>query len=131
MFVAISLVTLTIAVAFAAFGAWMILPFTGLELLLVGVSLYLLMRQVGDYEQLDVRDGRLLVTKRVGKTDERHEFQAHWAKVILRKRIALAGSTQLLIRSHGREIELATGLNDEAKGTLANDLRRVIGQAYN
>ena len=47
VFAALAVVTLAIGVGFALLGAWLILPFAGLEVLILGVAFVVHTRHVG------------------------------------------------------------------------------------
>ena len=47
VFAALSIVTLAIGIGFAIVGAWLILPFAGLEVLILGVAFVVHARHVG------------------------------------------------------------------------------------
>lgn len=48
MFAALGALTLGIAGAFAALGAWLILPFAGLEVLVLGAAFWITARRAGN-----------------------------------------------------------------------------------
>ena len=57
----IAVVTIGIAAAFAALGAWVILPFAGIEVLTLGIAFALNGRHLGDYERIELDEGSLKV----------------------------------------------------------------------
>jgi uncharacterized membrane protein len=48
VFAALAALTLAIAAAFAALGAWLILPFAGLEMLVLGAAFWITARRAGN-----------------------------------------------------------------------------------
>jgi uncharacterized membrane protein len=50
VFVVLGFIPLAIGAGFAALGAWMVLPFAGLEVLLLGVAFVVYARRVADYD---------------------------------------------------------------------------------
>lgn len=116
----IAFVSVLIAVSFAAFGAWFILPFAGLEL----AGLYLAFRSIeqrdGDYECVTIAGDRLTVERRVRGRVDRFECNRLWAQVVVRNYL---GGCQLALRSQGREIEFGTYLSDVARQEAARRLR--------
>ena len=48
VFAALAALTIGIAVAFAALGAWLILPFAGLEVLVLGAAFWITARRTGN-----------------------------------------------------------------------------------
>jgi uncharacterized membrane protein len=43
-------VTVAIGIGFAAFGAWLVLPFAGLEALALTVAFFAIARRMGEYK---------------------------------------------------------------------------------
>jgi uncharacterized membrane protein len=129
LFTAIVAVCLTIAVGFMLIGAWMILPFAGLEIAVVGVTLAFVHRHAADCEELVVNDDRLVITQRRGRREVRHEFPCYWTRVSLR-----AGRgwhpARLIVGSHGRELEIGVSMDEEQRESLARELRTIVGHAY-
>lgn len=120
---------LGIGIGFWAFGAWMILPFMGLEVGVVAAVVYLLSRHREDYELLIVDDSTVRVLRRRGDTETRTEFQRYWAQVTLDTDRDGWYPTRLFIRSHGRETEIAEYMSDEAKRDLARELTTIVRSA--
>src|SRR5260221_12937771 len=59
VFLALAVFVLAIGAGFAAAGAWLILPFAGLEVLLLGGAFVLQARHATDYERIELDPGRL------------------------------------------------------------------------
>lgn len=70
----IAAVTLGIALAFAALGAWMVLPFAGIEIVALGIAFALNGRHAADYERIQFGEDRLLVEVCESDSVRRHEF---------------------------------------------------------
>lgn len=130
LFLAIAWICLTIGVGFAIVGAWLVLPFAGLEVVIAGAALHAVTRRAREFEQVVVTGGRLIVTRRQGDIDRRFEFQACWARVVLEEARGPLRTPRLVIRSHGRELEIARGLNTEQKAALMDELGKAVGTAY-
>jgi len=73
--------SLALAFAFAVAGAWMVLPYSILELALVGLAFRLVVRRAGDWERLVVRGDRVIVERRAGGNRERREWNLCWLRV--------------------------------------------------
>jgi uncharacterized membrane protein len=116
-------VSLGIAAGFACFGAWLILPFAGLEMLALAAAFYLNGRHAADYERIAFAEGRLLVEARDAERLEQHEFNAAWVRVAERR---LGREVRLLLRSHGREFEVGRHLDAERRLSLAARLRHSL-----
>ena len=79
----IAIVTLGIAAAFAALGAWLILPFAGIEIVGLGIAFALNGRHAADYERIQLGEGRLMVEVCESDSIRRHEFDPARASVMV------------------------------------------------
>ncbi len=117
----IASVSFGIAVVFAWLGAWLVLPFAGLE---VGVLVWAfrhLASHADDYEKITIRDDRVLVEWRDADRVSRHEFNRHWARVVAVS--DSSGARQVALRSHGKQIEVGRCLTSEAREALRKELQ--------
>ena len=112
-----------IAGAFAMFGAWLILPFAGLEVGALYLAFRLLDRRANDYERLTIDGDRLVVEQQRHGRLTRFEGNRVWAQVVVRRQSA---RVQLALRYHGREIEFGTFLSDEARSHAARSLQEQL-----
>jgi len=117
-----------IAITFSYFGAWPILPFTGLELALLWWALRQIDATTEDFERITLESGQLTIETRRGAQVERHEFQPYWARL---QYVKPPGQHchRLLIRSHGKEVEVGSLLTEEQKLALAEELQQNLGAA--
>jgi uncharacterized membrane protein len=124
LFVAAAVVCGVISLVFAAFGAWLVLPFAGLELALLAWALRFMDRRSGDYERVVLAGDTLRIETCEAGLPACHEFQRYWAQV----RVQSEGSgARVFVRSHGREVELGRFRNAEQKLALAQQLRERAG----
>ena len=117
VFLALALVVLVIGVGFAIAGAWLVLPFAGLEVLLLGAAYVLYARHAADYERIVLDSGRLTVEVASAQKTSRYEIEACRARVCVEKeRVVLRG---------GREaLELGRHLDREARARFAAELQK-------
>jgi uncharacterized membrane protein len=117
----IASVSLAIALAFAWAGAWPVLPFAGVE---VGVLVWAF-REIGrhdrDYEKISICGDRVLVERREADCLSRHEFNRHWVRLVNRR--DGAGNPLVVLRSHGREVELGRTAAPAARQAVLHELR--------
>lgn len=116
-----------IAFAFAAVGAWPVLPFAGIEIGALWLALRHLGRHAGDEERIEILDDRIRVVLRDAGRREEHEFSRYWARLQVEK-LSGTENRRLLLRSHGREIEVGRLMTAEQKQALERDLRSRLGQ---
>lgn len=120
--------SLSIALAFALAGAWMVLPFAGLELLALAYAFYLIRCHAGDYESITISGDRLAVEKHDYKNTSQVVFHRYWAQIVLRD--APGGEQRLWLRSHGKEVEIGRYMNNEQRLVLARQLQQRTGAGY-
>lgn len=123
---AVTALVLTIGIGFAMAGAWLVLPFAGLEIAVVGAALLYLHRHADDGELLVIDDDRVWVIRCQGGKDEQHDFQRYWAKVRLAGADGGWYPSRLLIGSHGRFVEIGAAMNEEERRALAAHLRQAL-----
>ena len=109
-------VSFGIGAGFAVFGAWVILPFAGLEMVALCAAFYCVSRHAGDYERFVEEQGALKVEIRDAGNTRTYDFNPHWARLVLRER---GWSHRLALRSHGRELEIGRHLPDAGRLELA------------
>jgi len=118
---AIAATTLATGAAATAFGAWPVLPFAGLEILLVAVAFRAIARHDGDFERLEIDGGRIrLQTRRAARLVEL-EAHAPWARLVVRDR---PGNTGLELRYAGRAVEFGFLLTEGRRREWAAELGR-------
>lgn len=122
----VAAVTVAIAGGFALAGAWVILPFSGLELAFLYGVLLLLGRQHGDYERISLQGDRLILESVDSRRARRLEFNRCWTRVVL-GRDPVSGHRRVALKSHGREVEIGRFMNDNERLALAGELRRRTG----
>lgn len=120
-FLAVAGAALGVALFFALHGVWMVLPFAGLEIAVLGWAFYHLHCHARDFERITVDGRHVLVETLDYKRTYRTEFQRYWARVSLSGRPA-----RLFLRSHGREIEIGRFMNDEERAQLARQIRACL-----
>jgi len=118
--------SICIAVAFAAFGAWPVLPFAGLEMAVLYGAFRYVDRHAADYECLEINGDRVRIEIREGTAVRRVELNRHWAQVVMRD---ASGRPRLALRSHGREVEFGRHLTNAERERVARELLRKLRQA--
>ena len=122
------MVSLTIAGLVALLGFWPVLPFAGLEMVLLAWALKVSLRRRGQRQTITVSDRDVLVESRAGSQCVQVVFPRHWAQVKLRRPASRLHPSRLVIESHGRQCELGEFLTEEERRGLAARLNRLIGR---
>jgi uncharacterized membrane protein len=115
-----------IATGFAFLGAWMILPFAGLEVVVLCIALYICAQRNNCCEVVAVGKDSVTVMRGRKEPEEGHEFQRAWAQVVHEQPVHHWYPSRLLIRSHGREVEVGNCLTEEEREQLACQLEQAI-----
>ena len=119
VFVFIFVVSVGIAAAFAIFGAWLILPFAGLEMLVLYLAFRYVERHAADYELIEIDGDQVSIERFEGGDTRRDALSRHWARVVVS-----GNGCRLALRSHGREVEIGRGMSNAQRLELAQALKR-------
>lgn len=124
--VLIASLSFIIATGFVMAGAWLVLPFAGLEVLAIGFAFYYINCHADDYESITIEGDRLAVEKHSYKKTSEIVFNRYWARVTLRD--LPSGDQALLLRSHGKEVEFGRYfMNNDQRLALAEQLQKRVG----
>jgi len=118
----ISLFSLLVALRFYLLGAWVVLPITALELLVLGVSLRMFLRSASQVEILTMDHQEVSLQRRGGGEEGEWRFQTYWLRVMLDKDYKSWYPSRLVLSSHGRAVEIGAFLTEEDREALAEDI---------
>lgn len=107
VFALLAALALGIASVFAALGAWLILPFAGLELGLLGAAFWVTARHAADYERIERSRDRLTVDVSEAAQLRRYELDARRARVRLQEGHVLLDAPQARLEV-GRHLDAAS-----------------------
>jgi uncharacterized membrane protein len=127
-FASLCLVSFGIAGVVAFMGFWPVLPFAGLEMLLLGWALKVSLDRRRHAETIIVSDREVSVESHIGARHMQVVFPRHWAQVKLRRPSSRLHPSRLMIESHGRRCEVGSFLTEEERRGLALRLERLIGR---
>ena len=125
VFAFLFVVSVGIACAFAALGAWMVLPFAGLEMLGLYWAFRWYDRHARDYERITIAGDRVRVEFLEAGRAQSHEFNRCWARLVTGP-----GGARLALRSHGREVEIGRHRSDGERLALARKIARELRTAH-
>lgn len=117
VFIALAVAVLAIGTGFAVAGAWLILPFAGLEVLLLGGAFVLQARHATDYERIALERGWLRIEVADGKRVARYELDAR------RVRVELEGA-RVVVRGPRERLELGRHLDAQARMVFGAELNK-------
>ncbi len=119
-------VALAIGIFFTLQGLWLVLPFSGLEMLALGLGLYLTSRKVNRKEVITLDQRRTRVEKGVQRIDQSWEFETPWIRLIDEPASGPGRGRRLAIGSHGNYVEVGEFLDKSEKERLAFQLKDCI-----
>lgn len=124
-FLALSSISMSIAVFFAVQGAWPIMVFAVVEVLALTIAFFAYGRHAGDYERIEVNPAQVTVETMDANQVHCRQLTRSWLRVEYR-----GGRCELVRLVSGRQ-SLAVGrfVPDEDRVRLASELRRTIAAA--
>jgi uncharacterized membrane protein len=116
--------SVVIAVLLVVCGAWPVLPFTGVELLAVGVAFVIHARHAVDYERIRLFPNRLVIEQMSGQRLTQYEFNPRWV------RIERGASPRDPIRvvSRGQTVVIGVHLAQYRRASFAAELRATLAR---
>jgi len=117
VFGALAVVVLAIGTGFALVGAWLILPFAGLEVLLLGGAFLLHARHAMDYERIALERDRLKVEVAEGRRLACYELDARGV------RVEVEGS-RITVRGGRERLELGRHLDEQSRRVFGAELKK-------
>jgi len=126
VFGALAATSLILALAFAMVGAWPVLPYSLLEIGLLGCAFRYFERRAGDWERLTVTGDRVVVEQESGGRRKRHEFNRYWMRVEVDP-AGFGRSRQLTLRGGGTSWVFGNALPVPERLAVARELRRMTG----
>ena len=117
---ALAATTLGIAAGAWAFGAWLVMPFAGLEVAVLILAFRIVANHDADFERLEIGEHEVRVEVRDARRVTRFVAHRPWARVVFRERGARC---TLGLAYAGRVVPLGRLLSDEGRRRLAGELR--------
>ena len=125
---ALAAVSFIAGMAFLLAGAWPVLGFFGLDLLVVYIAFRLNYRAGRLYETVDVDPAAVTVT-RVHPSGQRQAFRFDTAWVRVELSEARDGRSELKLRHHARQLPFGRFLTDDERRDFASALRGALRAA--
>jgi uncharacterized membrane protein len=121
----LTIIPCCIAIGFGMLGAWLVLPFVGLEIFALGFAFYYVNSHETDYESISIDGDSLLVERGSSQRVIQHELNPYW--VTVQRRELPNGELQLNLLSHGKSIEVGRYLTRKQREVLADQLQKRTG----
>ena len=126
--VLLTVIPCCIAIGFALIGAWLVLPFVGLEIFALGFAFYHVNSHESDYESISIDANNLVVERCTGQHISQQIINPYWVKVARHE--LPNGELRLGLLSHGKEIEVGRYLTRKQRESLAEQLEKRTGSFY-
>lgn len=119
-------ISLSIGFGFLLAGAWVVLPYSVLEMTILGLCLYYVVRKCNRQEVITVSEEEVLIQRGIRTPNESWNYHRMWAKFLVKSPRHPWDPEIVSIRSHGRELELGEFLSRGDKKQLIDALKRVV-----
>ncbi len=122
---AISAISFGTGLMFFLMGAWPVMGFMGLDVLLVYIAFKLNFRALRVYETVDLRAETLTVTRVDPRGREQSwRFNPYWVRLSLVERVGR--TSELSLKSHGKRLVLGSFLTDPEREEFAAALTQAL-----
>lgn len=129
LMVVIGLCTFSIGLAFWLLGAWPVVGFCGLDILLIQFAFRMNYRAARATEEISLTSDRLSVRKVSWQGDAtKTDFNPYWARLEV-DRDPLVGVTRVRIASHGSRLDVARFLGPREREKFADALGAALARA--
>ena len=119
-------VALAVGLFFTLQGLWLVLPFSGLEMLALGIGLFITSRKVYRREVITLDPQCTRIEKGVQRIDQIWEFKTAWVRVVDDCREGRGDRRTLAIGVSGESVEVGSFLANWEKDALAFQLKDCI-----
>lgn len=125
----LALTVVGIAVAFATFGLWLVLPFAGLEVLLVGGGLYWTLRRLERREVITISEREVRLARGSRRPEFTRSLPRAWVRLEFEYSDSPFDAGRLALCVHAQRYAIGDCLGREEKRQLARELSRLLGAA--
>ena len=122
----LAFICLAIGVFFLIMGAGLILPFAGLEVIIVFICFYISFRWSQQKEIIYISNEKIKLEQ--GRLIKERSWEEFRSFVVLEVKANQYNSNQFCFQSKGKRFYFGSFLNEEDKLILKNELKRIINQ---
>ena len=128
LFASLCVASFGLALGFAALGAWLVLPYSVLEMTVLYLAFLWIDRHASDWERVSVCGDRVVVERERAGVQSRCEFNRYWARIDVENQ-GFNRAPRLKLRFAGKSIAIGEDLSAEDRGAVARDLKRLLAKA--
>ena len=122
----VTVIAIIVSTGFALAGAWLILPFAGIEVGALFALVYYVSRKCNRKEVIIVSEDSLKVERGYRRPEEQWICDRFWVRAVVGGSSHPWHPDRIILRCRQREIEVGAFLNDKDKQRLVNELRRFV-----
>lgn len=127
LFLAVTAVAMmAIALAFSALGLWLVLPFSGLEWLILYWAFRWNLESGRLREVLTIGEAEVLLEQGRDRPEHVHRFHRVWLAMEWVASEYRGHPGRLTLRSHGKQVELGSFLPEPERQGLYRELRQIL-----
>ncbi len=126
IFAFLAAVSLTVAFAFVAAGAWLVLPYSVIELVVLAGAFHYLERRASDWERLTIIGDRLILERCAAGRRQTREWNRPWVRVQFIE-ARFGHPARLLLQSGAEQWEFGGALPEAERATVAKEIKRLTG----
>ena len=112
---------MSIAVGFASYGLWLVLPYAGLECLALGLSYFWLKKQANDFEMIYLENDQIVFESSFSGVHQKVMFNRYWIQISIEQ--MKANRIKVFVGSHGNKLEVGRLLPSVKKRELMNQIK--------
>ena len=125
VYASLCILSLGLALGFAALGAWLVLPYSALEMAVLYLAFRWIERHAADWERISVCGDRVIVERERAGMRTRREFNRYWTRVEVEED-AFNHSSRLKLWFAGQGVSFGDELPAGKRAIVARDLRRLL-----
>jgi len=125
LFASFCVLSFGLALGFAAFGAWMVLPYSALEMAVLYLAFRWFERRAADWERVSVCGDKVVIERERAGVRSRQEFNRYWVRVELEER-KFNQPPRLTLRFAGQAVPFGDELPAAERASVACELRRAF-----
>ena len=122
----VSFFALSIGIAFSFVGLWMILPFAGIEIILLLIVMYRVARQCYRKQVIRISSEKIRVEQGVAQPHSVWESELFWTRMIIQKPGHAWHAPKVILRGRDEVIEIGDFLTEQEKNELIKKLRPFV-----
>ncbi|WP_297839845.1 DUF2244 domain-containing protein [Pseudomonas sp.] len=128
-------ISFSVAAVVALSGAWMVLIFSALELVAVGIAFVVYARHAVDYEHIRLQPHRLIVEQMSAQHKTQYEFNPRWVRIELGEQDSSRARYRrprgmplepITLHAAGKTVEIGQHLAQDRRAQFVQDLRAWI-----